>query len=383
MNHSAKTHLAERMGRVSESRTTRIFAMAQAMRQQGREIISLAVGEPDFATPAPIIAATCRALSDQRTRYGPVPGEAALRSRLAAPFEGRSAQNIIVTNGAKQALFSLFQVLCDSGDEIILVRPCWVSFTEQIKLSGGRPVLVDTTGDFQLDPEKVRQAVTARTRAIVINSPNNPTGAVYEAQALKQVARIATEHGIFLIVDEAYHAFAYDGRAHVRGVDVCPDPDRVITVRSFSKHYNMTGFRIGYVVASTPIIEALSRLQSHLCGNVCTFVQDGALAALEMDQSIVDERRGILQQRRDQALSLASALFKCSGGQGAFYLFADVSALLKQNETSEDLAMRLLNDAGVAVVPGEAFHGPGHIRISYGIDEEMLARAFEKIKEVL
>ncbi|MBR9979919.1 MAG: pyridoxal phosphate-dependent aminotransferase [Desulfatitalea sp.] len=374
---------AARVGRVSESHTTQVFALARALQDQGRDIISLAVGEPDFPTPDPIVQATCKALNDQRTRYGPVPGETALRERLAADFEGYAAENILLANGAKQALFSLFQVLCNDGDEVIVPRPCWVSFTEQIKLAGARPVLVDTTADFQLDPDRVAQAMSPRTRAIVVNTPNNPTGAVYGTDALSAVARIAAKGRICLIADEAYHAFAYDDRPHVRALDVSPDPQRVVTVRSFSKQYNMTGFRVGYVAAAVPVIQALTRLQSHHTGNVCTFAQYGALAALEMDQAIVARRCAILRQRRDQALALATPLFKCAGAQGAFYLFVDVSAHLRAGESSADLAMRLLHDAGVAVVPGEAFHGPGHIRISYGTDAATLERAFAKIKEVL
>jgi len=378
-----KPHFSARLGAVSESKTTRIFGLAQELRRQGREIISLAVGEPDFATPAPIIAATRKALADGHTRYGPVPGEPALRSRLAKGFEEFSAENIILTNGAKQALFSLFQVLCDPGDEVIIPKPCWVSFTEQVKLAAGRPVLVDTTADFQLDPERIKHAITPRTRAVVINSPNNPTGAVYDSDTLFETARIAADHGLFIIADEAYHAFTYDGRSHVCLVDMASDRQRVITVRSFSKHYNMTGFRMGYVAAETSIIRALARLQSHTTGNVCTFAQYGATAALAMDQTVVEERRAVLQRRRDQAYALTRDLFECAPGLGAFYLFPDVRARLRSGETSDDLAARLLNEAGVAVVPGEAFHAPGHIRISFGIAERMLGRAFEKIKEVL
>jgi aspartate aminotransferase len=382
---SAEPHFSDRLAKVSESRTTRIATLAQTLRQQGRDIISLAVGEPDFATPAPIIEATQRALDDQRTRYGPVPGEAALRERLAEAFApcGYDHNNILVTNGAKQALFSLFQVLCDPGDEVIIPRPCWVSFTEQIKLAGGCPVLVDTAADFQLDPQRIAQAVTGRTRAILVNSPNNPTGAVYEKAALAETARVASERGLYLISDEAYHAFTYDGRSHQSALESAPDPQRVITVRSFSKHFNMTGFRLGYVAGGAKLIQSLARLQSHLTGNVCTFAQYGALAALQMDSSVVDKRRAILQKRRDMAYALARERFTCVRAAGAFYLFPDVRSHLRDGETSEDLAARLLNEAGVAVVPGEAFHGPGHIRISFGMSEADLQRAFEKIKEVL
>jgi aspartate aminotransferase len=377
-----KPDFAQRIHAVGESKTTRVFDQANELRRQGKKIISLAVGEPDFETPAPVIAATQRALADQQTRYGAVAGLEDLRSRLAEEFPSYGPQNIIVTNGAKQALFSLFQLICDPGDEIILPQPCWVSFTEQIKLAGGRPVAVDTV-DHQLDPQAILAAVTPRTRAILINSPNNPTGAVYSKKALTAVAQIAEQHHIYVISDEAYHAFVYDDRRHVPMFEVMPAPRQVITVRSFSKHYNMTGFRLGYVAAHEDVIQALTKLQSHLCGNVCTFAQHGALAALEMDQSIVEDRRAALQRRRDLAYACASECFDCVKPQGAFYLFADVSRHLRKGETSAALALRLLDQAGVAVVPGEAFGGPGHIRISFGAGESELQAAFHKFKEVL
>lgn len=376
-------HFSARLAAVSESRTTQIFSQAQQLRQQGRQIISLAVGEPDFATPEAVIQATQAALAMQHTRYGPVPGELALRSRIAEQFAGLGPENIIVTNGAKQGLFSLFQVLCDPGDEVIIAKPCWVSFTEQVKLAGGRPVLVATDSRFQLDPDAFRHAVSPRTKAILINSPNNPTGAVYGADELRAIARMAAEMGLYLISDEAYHAFTFDGRKHLSVGDLAPDTARVITVRSFSKQYNMTGFRVGYVAGARPIINALGRLQSHTTGNVCTFAQKGALAALNMDQTVVAQCTTELQKLRDRAYALTCDLFECVPGQGAFYLFPDVRPHLRNNETSQDLAARILDKAGVALVPGEAFHGPDHIRISYGIDEASLVTAFEKIKEVL
>ena len=373
---------SSRMAAISESKTTRVFTLAQQLRRQGKDIISLAVGEPDFETPQAVIRATRQALEAQATRYGPVSGIDALRALLSQEFPGYGPDNIIITNGAKQALYTLFQMLCNPGDEVILPQPCWVSFTEQIKLAGGCPVAV-TTVDHQIDPQTIEDAVTDKTRAILINTPNNPTGAVYSKAALTHVAAIAEKHDIYLISDDAYHVMTFDDHPHVGLFDVVADQDRVITVRSFSKHYNMTGFRLGYMAAHPSIIKGMAKLQSHISGNVCTFAQYGALAALEMDQSIVEQRRLVLENRRDIAYELTRSLFDCVKPQGAFYLFPNVTSHLKKSETSENLAMRLLDKAGVAVVPGEAFGGAGHIRISFGANEADLRAAFERIQKEL
>jgi aspartate aminotransferase len=367
---------------VSESMTTRVFAKAHQFRQKGRDIVSLAVGEPDFDTPREVIEATRKALKDQATRYGPVAGLDALRCQLARRFNGYGPDNIIITNGAKQALYTIFQVLCRPDDEIILPVPCWVSFTEQIKMAGGRPVPVDTF-DHQISVQAIAQAITERTKAILINSPNNPTGAVYAKETLTRLAAIAAQHHLYLISDEAYHAYTYDGRSHAGLFETAGGNERVITVRSFSKHYNMTGFRLGYVAAHPSVISAMTKLQSHISGNVCTFAQHGALAALQMDQAVVAQRRRILEQRRDLVMQFAEELFDCVTPRGAFYLFPDVTRYLKNDETSEDFALRLLEEAGVAVVPGEAFGGPGHIRISFGAKQADLQSAFERIRSAL
>ena len=374
--------LSAKIQSIAGSQTVAFTALIQQLRQQGREIIDLAVGEPRFDTPDTVIDATKNALDAQKTRYSPVNGLSELRTQLAATISGYEIDNILITNGSKQALFMIFQVICDPADEVIIPTPFWVSFIEQVKLAGGKPVPV-ATRDHQLDCEAIERAVTPRTRAILINSPNNPSGAVYPKADLQKIARLADDHNLFVVADEAYEAFVYDGYAHASMFDIENARKRVIVTRSFSKGCSMTGFRIGYVAAPERIIAALSKIQSHLTGNVCTFAQYGALAALSLDGHLLSARLSELQQKRDMAFQYVSKLFDCIKPQGAFYLFPDVSAVLNADETSEALAERLLKQAGVAVAGGEAFGMPTHLRISFAVSDENLKNGLEQIAEVL
>jgi len=374
--------LSNKIQSLEGSKTVMLSSRLQQLRRKGGEIINLAVGEPDHPTPAPVIDATMRALSSGRTRYGPVMGLPALRESLSARFDGYGADNILITNGSKQALFMIFQVLCDPGDEVVIPVPCWVSFPQQVRAAGGRPVLVPTR-NHQLDCERIRRALSARTRAILVNSPNNPTGAVYPPGDLEKIARLAAEHDVLVICDEAYDAFVYDDARHTSMFDFVRFRDRVIVVRSFSKSFAMTGFRVGYVAAGEQIIAALARLQSHLCGNVCTFAQYGALAALALGDDLLEKWRDGLQRKRDAAHQLVTRWADCVRPAGAFYLFPDVSRHLAKNDSSEAFAARLLDEAGVAVVAGEAFGMPGHIRISFAVAEDDLKEGLERIAGAL
>jgi aspartate aminotransferase len=374
--------LSDKIESIEGSKTVAFTALIQQLRQDGKKIIDLAVGEPEFDTPAPIIESTKNALDAQKTRYGPVNGLSELRTRLAAQFSDYDIENILITNGSKQALFIIFQVICNPADEVIIPMPFWVSFIEQVKLAGGKPVPV-ATKDHQLNCETIEAAVTPRTKAILINSPNNPSGAVYPRTDLEKIARLAADHNLFIVTDEAYEAFVYDGSKHASLFDIEAVRNRTIVTRSFSKSCSMTGFRIGYVAAAIPIIDALSKIQSHLSGNVCTFAQYGALAALSLDDQLLSARCSELQQKRDIAFQYVSKLFPCIKPQGAFYIFPDVSAVLKNDETSEVLAARLLKQAGVAVVPGEAFGMATHLRISFAVSEENLKNGLERIAEVI
>jgi len=375
-------NLSDRINNVEESQTVQFTQLLQQMRRQGREVINLAVGEPQLDTPQLVIESTKRALDQGMTRYGTVSGLQELKSGLAGQFDGYDDRNIIISNGSKQSLFSIFQVICNLSDEVIIPRPYWVSFPQQVIVAGGKPVFVDTC-NHQLDCDAIEQAITPRTRAILINSPNNPTGAVYPEEDLKKVARMALEHDLYIISDEAYYLFVYDGQ---KTPDLFADKrirDRLVVIRSFSKTYNMTGFRIGYMAASSDIINAIGRLQSHLTGNVCSFAQHGALAALDLDEYLFAEWRDDLEKQRDYAYGRASDLFDCIKPRGAFYLFPNVAPHLKKGMTAVDLASHMLENFGVAVVPGEAFGMPGHIRISYAVSENNLVSGFDKIAEAL
>ncbi|OQX10735.1 MAG: aminotransferase class I and II [Desulfobacteraceae bacterium IS3] len=374
--------LSNRIESVEESGTVKFTPLIQKLKQEGREIISFAIGEPEYDTPAPVIEATKHALDAQKTKYGPVSGIPELRAALAKQFYGYDADNIIISNGSKHSLYSLFQVLCDPGDEVIIPKPCWTSFPQQVKLAGGIPVLLDTI-KAQLDCEGIEKAITPKTKAILLNSPNNPTGAVYPKEDMERIARLSLKHDLYIVSDEAYDIFVYDGIDYKSFFAFHEVRDRAIITKSFSKTYSMTGFRIGYIAASKAIVNAVAKCQGHATGNVCSFAQYGALAALSLDERIFSQWRTELERKRDIAYGYVSKLFDCIKPQGAFYLFPNVLKYLKNGKTSEDFAADLLERAGVAVVPGEAFGTPNHIRISYAVPEDILKKGLEKIAEVL
>ncbi|MFC1857492.1 pyridoxal phosphate-dependent aminotransferase [Thermodesulfobacteriota bacterium] len=374
--------LSTRILNIETSQTAQFTPLIARLRKEGREIINFAVGEPHFDISMKIIGATKQALDDRKTRYGPVAGLPELKTRLAQDFEGYDEDNIVLSNGAKHALYSIFQAICNPGDEIIIPRPYWVSFPQQVKLAAGIPIFVDTM-DHLLDCEAIEHAISPKTKAILVNSPNNPTGAIYPKSALETIVRLACKHDLFIIADEAYDAFVYDGLESPSIFDFPEARDRALITRSFSKRFGMTGYRVGYIAASKEIVKAIVKLQSHVTGNVCTFAQWGALAALSIETDLVSSWKSELQRKRDIAYRLASKLFDCRKPQGAFYLFPNVSMHLKKGETSENFVTRLLENAGVAVVPGEAFGTASHVRISYGVPEDLLVKGFENIAEAL
>ena len=373
---------SNRIHNIQPSRTVQFTSLIQQLRKEGRDIIDFAVGEPHFETPAKIIDATRDALAAGRTRYGPVSGMPELRARLAARLPGYDAENILVCNGAKQALYVIFQTLLNPGNEVIIPSPYWVSFPEQVKLAGGVPVFVPTR-NHQPCGQDIQEAVTPKTKAILVNSPHNPTGAVYSQEFFEFLTDLACRRNLTVIADEAYREFVYDGPAPEGMEAIQAARQRTILVRSFSKDWSMTGFRLGFLAAPGEFVKAATALQGHISGNVCTFAQWGGLAALDLASDIPACWHRELQQNRDTAFAYAASLFSCVKPRGAFYLFPEIRQHLKPGETAEDFAGRLLSRAGVAVVPGEAFGASGHIRISYAVAPQRLTEGFERIASVL
>ena len=374
--------LSRRLQAVEPSATTAFTALVDAERRRGREIINLAVGEYHGRASAAVTEAVGQALARGDYRYGPVPGIMELRERIASRYPDRQAGNVIVTNGAKQALYNIMQMICDPGSEVVIPSPAWVSFPQMVRLAGGTPVMVPTTGHLP-DIENIRAAITERTRAILINTPNNPTGAVYSEAHICALLEIARGQDLFLIGDETYADLVYGKTRHTSVLDPPGPEERVILVGSFSKTHAMTGFRVGYLVADTDVIDTMTILQSHSTGNVCTFAQHGALAAMDTPAAAIDDIRAELEANRDAALALVSEKLPCRRPDGAFYLFPDVSGHLEPGTTAADLCARLFQDTGVAVVPGDAFGDPRYARISFSVDHPTLISGVTRWLEAL
>lgn len=379
--------LSKRAQAASESATLRLASVAARLRAEGREVLNLLEGEPDLPVPPKVREVTRRALTRGETRYSDASGLLELRTAIARKLKAHNGitaapENILVTNGAKQAVYEALQAICGPGDEVLIPSPYWVTFPEAVRLAGATPVFVPTRA-HQLDVAAVARAVTRRTRAIIINSPNNPSGAVYPEKALRALARLAARRDFLIISDEAYEDLVYDGVAQ-RSVAALGAAARTITVQTFSKSYSMTGFRVGFMAAPPEIARAVRRLHGHITGNVCTFAQHGALAALALGRGEIERRRALFQKRRDLAYALASRSFDCAKPRGGLFVFADARRHLGGRcKDSGALAAYLLEKAGVSVVPGSACGLEGFLRLSFCQPEAVLRKAFARIEAAL
>lgn len=380
--------LATRIAQVAPSLSLAIAAKAKALKAEGKDICSLSAGEPDFDTPEHIRAAAKQALDNGKTKYGPAAGEPALREAIATKLRQDnqlpySAEHILVTNGGKQSIYNLLQILLDPGDEVIIPAPYWLSYPDMVKLAEGVPVILPTTAahHFKITPDQLRAAITPKTKLLVLNSPSNPTGMVYTPDEIRALAQVVIDHDILVLSDEIYEKILYDGAEHLSIGAVSPAAfERTIISNGFAKAYSMTGWRIGYLAAPPEILKAASTLQSQSTSNVCTFAQYGAIAALEGPQDCVAEMIAAFGERRRFILDGLAAIpgFHCPEPGGAFYTFVNVEAL---GLGSMDFCNKLLDHYLVAAVPGVAFGADNCIRLSYATDLTTIAKGLERLGE--
>ncbi|MGC9502407.1 pyridoxal phosphate-dependent aminotransferase [Baaleninema sp.] len=382
--------ISARVGQVPPSMTLAISAKAKAMKAQGVDVCSFSAGEPDFGTPKHIVEAAKQALDEGKTRYGPVAGELQLREAIAEKLRTDNhidykAENVQVTNGGKQSLFNAILALIDPGDEVIVPAPYWVSYPEIVKLAEGVPVIVSTTAEtqFKITPERLKAAISPKTKLFVLNSPSNPTGVVYTPEEIRALAEVVREAGIWVISDEIYEKILYDGAEHLSIAAVSPElRDRTITSNGFAKAFSMTGWRVGYLAAPVELIKATSTLQSHSTSNVCTFAQFGALAALQSPQSpgCIEEMRSSFAKRRAYILDRVASIPGLSAPKpdGAFYVFIDIAST---GLSSMEFCDRLLEEYHVAAVPGIAFGTDTCLRLSYATDMAAIEKGLDRLEK--
>ena len=391
-------HLARRMASLEPSATLAMAAKASALAASGVHVIDLSVGEPDFPTPAHICAAAEAAIRAGKTKYTPAAGIPDLRKAVAADASRRTGlavtpAQVVVSNGAKHALHNVFMALLDEGDEVIVPAPYWVSYGELIKLSGAKPVLLETSiaDDFKLRPEAFRAALTPKTRMLLLCSPSNPTGVVYTPDELRALADIAIEADLAVIADEIYDQLVFDGRQSPSFPTLRPGlADRTVVVAGVSKTYSMTGWRIGWTISPEPLAKAIGNLQSQETSNPCSVSQYAALAALTGPQECVADMCRAFQKRRDLVAKTLSALpgVRLPEIGGAFYAFFDIQEPLARAQsrgiaTSAAWCEALLEQEHVALVAGSAFGAEGHVRMSFAAAEEKLTDGLARIARFL
>lgn len=389
------SRLARRAEAIRPSPTLAVSRTLAEMRARGADVVDLGVGEPDFPTPDFVKAAGIAAIQADRTRYTDTPGEPALREAIAEKFRRRGARidpsQVVVTAGGKQALFEACQVLFDGGDEVLFSAPYWVSFPEMVRLSGATPAPAPARRENGFRPtlEDFLPAASERTRGLILNSPNNPTGAAIEPDELSRILAWAKERDVFVLYDECYELFLYDGRRHASPAERWTEHhDHVLVSGAASKTFAMTGWRLGWAVAPKPVVAAMAAYQSHSTSNASSISQAAALAALtERDEAAASVSAMLDEYARRRTL-IAAALnaipgVECPAPDGAFYAFADVSALYPAAGAagSAEFAQRLLREAGVAAVPGAAFGDDRYLRFSFAASQAEIEKGMDRLAE--
>ncbi|PRW63930.1 pyridoxal phosphate-dependent aminotransferase [Actinopolyspora mortivallis] len=392
--------VSARVGSIAESATLAVDAKAKALRAEGRPVIGFGAGEPDFATPEPIVRAAQQACADPRNhRYSPAGGLPELREAIVTKtardsgYEIRPNQ-VLVTNGGKQAVYQTFATLLDPGDEVLLPAPYWTTYPEAIALAGGKPVEVptDESSGYLVTLEQLEAARTPRTKMLLFNSPSNPTGAVYPPERVAEIGRWAAERGLWVVTDEIYEHLVYGGAEHVSMPVAVPElAQRCVVLNGVAKTYAMTGWRVGWMIGPDDVIKAATNLQSHLTSNVSNVSQRAALEAVSGSLDAVAEMREAFDRRRRTIVERLSEIpgVTCPEPRGAFYAYPSVRELLgreirgRRPQSSAELAEVILEQAEVAVVPGEAFGTPGYFRMSYALGDEDLAEGVRRMAELL
>ncbi|TKH07072.1 pyridoxal phosphate-dependent aminotransferase [Peribacillus simplex] len=383
--------LANRVQSLTPSTTLAITAKAKELKAQGLDIIGLGAGEPDYNTPQHIIDAALLSMNEGQTKYTPSAGLPKLKEAIAAKLKRDQGleyktSEILVGSGAKHALYTLFQAILDEEDEVIVPIPYWVSYPEQIKLADGKPVYVVGTEEnqYKITKEQLEQAITEKTKAVIINSPSNPTGMLYSREELAAIGEVCLAHDILIVSDEIYEKLVYGNAKHTSIAEISPElKKQTIIINGVSKSHSMTGWRIGYAVGEESIIKAMTNLASHSTSNPTTTAQFGAIAAYEGTQEPVEEMRqafeGRLNKIYDKLVEIPG--ISCIKPQGAFYLFPNVKRAVELTGYSnvEDFTTALLEEAQVAVIPGSGFGAPDNIRLSYATSLELLEAAVERI----
>jgi len=389
--------LSHRAQSIKPSPTLAVTARAAELQAEGKDIIGLGAGEPDFDTPEHIKAAAIEALKKGMTKYTAVDGTADLKNAIINKFKRENnldynKNQISVACGAKHSLYNLFQAILNPGDEIIIPAPYWVSYPDMAKLAGAEPVILKTTIEehFKITPKKLQGAISENTRMVVFNSPSNPTGVSYSEKELAALGEVLVDHPeIIVVTDDIYEHVLWGQDKFVNIVNACPALyDRTVVVNGVSKAYSMTGWRIGYVGGPEAIIKGMNKIQSQSTSNPTSIAQAAAVAALNGDQTYIEESTGIFKQRHDFVLNALNEIegIRCLASEGTFYSFPDMNELMETMEginNDIELAEFFLEKAEVAMVPGSAFGAPGCMRISFATSMENLEKSMERIKKSL
>ncbi|MBU0571622.1 MAG: pyridoxal phosphate-dependent aminotransferase [Candidatus Omnitrophica bacterium] len=380
---------SKRVQEVQPSATLAITSKAKLMLNNGDDVVILAAGEPDFDTPEIVKAAAIKAINEGFTKYTPAGGTVSLKEAICRKLRNENnleynPENIVVSCGAKHSLYNIFQILCDPGDEVLIISPYWLSYPEMVRLAGGIPRFLITSREngYKAGPEDIQEALTDRTKAVILNSPSNPAGVVYEKNELEAIAKVCVERGIKIISDEIYEKIIFDGKKHISIAIISDEVKKsTIVVNGVSKSFSMTGWRIGYTAGGKDIIKKIQTLQSHSTSNPCSISQKAAECALLTDMdAILEANRKEFEKRRDLLMKLldGEAKIKPFKPEGAFYLFCDISATGMDSMTFSE---KLLAERQVAVIPGGPFGEGNSVRISFATSEKVIEEGIKRIKD--